>query len=289
MIEHGFVRVAAGVPRVRVADCAHNAERILDLMRRAGSEGVAVLATPELSLTGYTCGDLFHQLALQRAAVNTLAHLVQVGLKTFAGMAIVGLPLVVDNKLYNCAAIFQEGRVLGVVPKSFLPNYKEFYEVRWFEPGIHARQQMLKLLGQDVPFGTDLLFDGTAALPGLVVGVEICEDLWVPTPPSSDQAMAGATLCVNISASNEVIGKSGYRRQLVTTQSGRCLAAYLYVSNGVHESTTDLVFGGHCLVAENGVLLAEAPRFERGETLPTASARPDCRPARGRGGAWHFR
>jgi NAD+ synthase (glutamine-hydrolysing) len=224
------------------------------------------LAVPELSLTGYTCGDLFHQVALQRAAVHALEDLVQKSLKVYPGLTIAGMPLVVDDMLYNCAVVFQEGRILGVVPKSFLPNYKEFYEARWFAPGTHARNQTLKLLGQEVLFGTDLLFDGTPALPGLVVGVEICEDLWVPIPPSAGQALAGATLLINLSASNEVIGKAGYRRQLVVGQSGRCLAAYLYVSNGVHESTTDLVFGGHCLVAENAVLLAESPRFQRGET-----------------------
>jgi NAD+ synthase (glutamine-hydrolysing) len=266
MLEHGFVRVAAGVPRARVADCAHNAQRILGLMKRAESEGVAVLILPELSLTGYTCGDLFHQTTLQRAAVHALESLVQSSLEVYGGLAVVGMPLAVDDKLYNCAAVFQQGRILGIVPKSFLPNYKEFYEARWFTSGTHARNQTLTLLGQDVPFGTDLLFDGSETLPGLVVGVEICEDLWVPVPPSAGQALAGATLLLNLSASNEVIGKSGYRRQLVTSQSGRCVAAYLYVSSGVHESTTDLVFGGHCLLAENGVLLAESPRFEREET-----------------------
>jgi NAD+ synthase (glutamine-hydrolysing) len=266
MLEHGFVRVAAGVPRARVADCAHNVQRILGLMKRAENEGANVLILPELSLTGYTCGDLFHQAALQRAAIRALESLVQSSLKVYAGLVVVGMPLAVDDKLYNCAAIFQNGRILGILPKSFLPNYKEFYELRWFAPGAYARNQVLTLLGQDVAFGTDLLFDGSKTLPGLVVGVEICEDLWVPVPPSSGQALAGATLLVNLSASNEVIGKSGYRRQLVMSQSGRCLAAYLYVSCGVHESTTDLVFGGHCLLAENGMLLAESPRFERDET-----------------------
>ena len=267
MIQHGFVRVAAGVPCGRIADCTHNAQRILGLMRRAEAEAVAVLALPELSLTGYTCGDLFHQSALQRAALSALEELVQKSLQAYFGLTIVGLPLVVDDGLYNCAAVFQEGRILGVVPKAYLPNYKEFYEARWFAPGIQARNQTLRLLGQDVPFGTDLLFDAGEALPGLVVGVEICEDLWVPVPPSSGQALAGATLLINLSASNEVIGKASYRRQLVENQSGRCLAAYLYTSCGVHESTTDLVFGGHCLVAENGVLLAESTRFQRDETL----------------------
>jgi NAD+ synthase (glutamine-hydrolysing) len=266
MLHYGFVRVAAGVPRVRVADCAHNAERVLGLMKRAEAEGVAVLVLPELSLTGYTCGDLFHQTALQHAAVQALGDLVRKSLQVYAGLTIVGVPLTADGMLYNCAAVFQQGRILGVVPKSFLPNYKEFYEARWFAPGAQARNQTLSLLGQDVLFGTDLLFDGSQSLPGLVVGVEICEDLWVPVPPSAGQALAGASLLINLSASNEVIGKAGYRRQLVVNQSGRCLAAYLYVSCGVHESTTDLVFGGHCLVAENGTLLAESPRFERDET-----------------------
>jgi NAD+ synthase (glutamine-hydrolysing) len=207
-----------------------------------------------------------HQTALQHAAVQALGDLVRKSLQVYAGLTIVGVPLTADGMLYNCAAVFQQGRILGAVPKSFLPNYKEFYEARWFAPGIQARNQTLSLLDQEVPFGTDLLFDGTKSLPGLVVGVEICEDLWVPVPPSAGQALAGASLLINLSASNEVIGKAGYRRQLVVNQSGRCLAAYLYVSCGVHESTTDLVFGGHCLVAENGTLLAESPRFERDET-----------------------
>jgi len=267
MMRHGFLRVAAGVPRVRVADCAYNSERIIGLMKKAQEEGALVLVLPELSLTGYTCGDLFHQLALQRAAVKALEDLVQKSLQIFSGLTMVGLPLVVDDKLYNCAAVFQQGRVLGVVPKSFLPNYQEFYEARWFAPGSNARNQVLNLLGQEVPFGTDLLFDGTGHFPSLVIGVEICEDLWLPITPSAGQALAGATLLINLSASNEVIGKAGYRRQLVINQSGRCLAAYLYASCGVHESTTDLIFGGHCILAENGALLAESPRFQRDETM----------------------
>ncbi len=266
MLQYGFVRVAAGVPRTLVADCAHNADRILGLMRRAEAEGVAVLALPELCLTGYTCGDLFHQTALQRSATAALGQLVQRSVADYGGITVLGMPLAVDDKLYNCAAVFQQGRILGVVPKSFLPNYKEFYELRWFAPGTGLRKQTLRLLGQDVPFGTDLVFDGSETLPGLVVGVEICEDLWVPIPPSSGHSLAGATLLINLSASNEAIGKAAYRRQLVVSQSGRCLAAYLYAACGVHESTTDLVFGGHCLVAENGVLLAETPRFQRDES-----------------------
>ena len=267
MIQHGFVRVAAGVPRVRVADCRFHAERILGLMKRAETEGAGVLVLPELCLTGYTCADLFHQPVLQRAAMEALGELTQKSVKLFQGVVVVGLPLVVDNQVFNCAAVLQKGRLLGIVPKSYLPNYKEFYEARWFAPGTRARNQTLPLLGQEVAFGTDLLFDGGESLPGLILGVEICEDLWVPNSPSSEQALAGATLLVNLSASNEVIGKANYRRQLVANQSGRCIAAYVYVSCGVHESTTDVVFGGHCLFGENGVLLAEAPRFQRDETL----------------------
>lgn len=267
MLEYGFVRVAGGVPRVRVADCPYNAERILGLMKRAEEQGAAVLVLPELSLTGYTCGDLFQQPVLQRATLHALDDLVQKSVQVFAGITILGCPLVVDDQLYNCAVAFQQGRLLGIVPKSYLPNYKEFYEARWFAPGTQARNQALKLLGQEVPFGTDLLLDGTDAVPGFLAGVEICEDLWVPIPPSTRQALAGATLLINLSASNEVIGKAAYRRQLVANQAGRCLAAYLYVSCGVHESTTDLVFGGHCLLAENGTLLAETPRFQRDEPL----------------------
>src|SRR5262249_53459042 len=158
------------------------------------------------------------------------------------------------------------GRVLGVVPKSFLPNYKEFYEARWFSLAAAAHGRYVALNGVSVPFGTDQLFDA-ADVEGLVVGVEICEDLWVPIPPSSYQALRGATVLLNLSASNEVIGKAAYRRQLVLSQSGRCLAAYVYASCGVGESTTDLVFGGHCLIAENGTMLGESRRFQRDETL----------------------
>ncbi len=260
MIEHGFVRVAAAVPEVRVGDCAFHLDQVLHFLEGFERHGFDVIVFPELCLTGYTCGDLFHQPALQRLALEALGVLTQKSVSTFRGLAIVGLPLVVDDQLYNCAAVVQGGKLLGVVPKSYLPNYKEFYEARWFAPGMRARNQALRLLGQDVPFGTDLLFDGSGSLPGLVVGVEICEDLWVPIPPSSYQALAGATVLVNLSASNEVIGKANYRHQLVVNQSGRCLAGYVYASCGMHESTTDVVFGGHCLIAENGVLLKEAPR-----------------------------
>lgn len=266
MSHHGFVRVATAVPKLRVGDTAYNVDRIAGLMRRAQAEEVAVLCFPELSITGYTCADLFQQSALQRGAIAGLTALAQVTAREFTGLAAVGLPLVVDDQLFNCAALLHGGRVLGLVPKSFIPNYKEFYEGRWFAAAATARSDEVVLGGARVPFGRHLMFDATD-VEGLVIGVEICEDLWVPVPPSSFQAARGATVLLNLSASNEVIGKSGYRRQLVINQSGRCMAAYAYASCGVWESTTDVVFGGHCLIAENGSLLGETPRFAREEQL----------------------
>jgi NAD+ synthase (glutamine-hydrolysing) len=262
----GFLRVAAATPLVRVADCAFNVEYLLALMRRAEQEHVNVLVFPELAITGYTCGDLFHQPVLQRGAAAALEQLVRDGAEVFSGLAIVGVPLAVDDLVFNCAAVLHRGRVLGVVPKSFLPNYKEFYEARWFAPAIKAGRREIIVGGETVPFGTDRLF-AAEDVEGLIVGVEICEDLWVPAPPSSAQALAGATVLVNLSASNETIGKASYRRQLVLGQSGRCVAAYVYASCGVGESTTDLVFGGHCLIAENGSMLAESRRFLREDAL----------------------
>ncbi len=268
-MNHGFLRVAAAVPELRVADCDFNAGRILALLARAEAEQVAVVVFPELCLTGYTCADLFHHSALQRGALAALARVVREGATAFSGVAVVGLPLLVDDQVFNCAAVVHKGRVLGVVPKSYLPNYKEFYEARWFAPAATARSREVVLGGETVPFGTDRLF-AARDVEGLVLGVEVCEDLWVPVPPSGYQALRGATVLVNPSASNEVIGKAAYRRQLVVNQSGRCVAAYVYSACGVWESTTDVVFGGHCLIAENGSLLTESPRFRREETLLTA-------------------
>jgi NAD+ synthase (glutamine-hydrolysing) len=253
------------VPLLRVGDPAYNAGRTLGLLERAQAEGVEVLVFPELGLTGYTCGDLFHQPVLLSAAVAALERVAGRGARVYRGLAVVGLPLVVDDQVFNCAAVVSRGRVLGVVPKSYLPNYKEFYDARYYATAATARSDSVTLPGLGpVPFGTDLLFD---AGNGVVVGVEICEDLWTPVPPSSLQALAGANVLVNLSASNEVIGKADYRRQLVGNQSARCLAAYVYASCGVHESTTDLVFGGHCLIAENGTVVAETERFRRDEQL----------------------
>ncbi len=267
MLQHGFVRAAAALPRLRVADCAYNVERLLILLDQAEQQAVQIVVFPELALTGYTCGDLFHQPVLQKAAQDALGHLLGASEQRFSGVFIVGLPWLVNDQLYNVAAVCQQGRLLGVVPKSFLPTYKEFYEARWFTPGRGIRGATLDWQGnRHTPFGTDLLF-ADEMVSSVVLGVEICEDLWTPIPPSSFQALAGAKILVNLSASNEVIGKADYRRQLVVGQSGRCIAGYVYASNGVAESTTDVVFGGHGMIAENGALLAESPRFQRDDML----------------------
>ncbi len=262
----GLLRVAAASPQLRVADCATNAQHILDLMTQAEREGVVLLAFPELCLTGYTCGDLFQQLTLQRAALTALDQVREATQSQFAGIVIVGLPLVVQGQLFNTAAVLSRGQILGVVPKSFLPNYKEFYERRWFAPALSASRKEIELFGQTVPFGPDLLFHA-ADWDDFTFGVEICEDLWIPQPPSIRQALEGATVLVNLSASNEVIGKAAYRRQLVVGQAARCIAAYIYSACNANESTTDVVFSGHCLIAENGVLLAESQRFRRDSSL----------------------
>jgi NAD+ synthase (glutamine-hydrolysing) len=268
MIKNGFLRVAAACPVVRVGDCAFNADQILGQMRQAEGEHVAVLVFPELALTAYTCADLFQQHPLQRGALEALERVAE-GSRDFSGLAVVGLPLAVDDQIFNCAAVLHRGEILGIVPKSIIPNYKEFYERRWFAAAATARSREVHLFDRRIPFGTDRLF-AAEDVEGLTVGVEICEDLWVPIPPSSHQALAGATVLVNLSATNEVIGKAAYRRQLVVGQSGRCIAAYVFTSCGVWESTTDVVFGGHCMIAENGVLLAESSRFTREPALLTA-------------------
>jgi len=263
---HGFVRVAAGSPPLRVADPEFNAARILETIHEARRQGAQVLALPELALTGYTAADLFFSLStLVRGAEAALEGL----LRETAGLPMVvtlGLPVVVGSQLFNCAAVCQAGRLLGLVPKSYLPGYKEYYEERWFSSSREALRQEARLADQAVPFGTDLLF-ALESEPGVVLGVEICEDLWVPVPPSSYLAVAGATILLNPSASVDVVGKAEYRRELVRQQSGRTVSAYLLANSGVHESTTDVVFGGHLLVAENGGLLAEGERFRRDGSL----------------------
>ena len=265
----GFLRVAAGCPPVRVADPERNADATLEFVARAAGHKAQVLVLPELGLTGYTCGDLFFSLTTlvggaERALERVLRETARRNL-----VVVVGLPVLQGDRLFNAAAVLQSGRLLGVVPKTFLPGYKEYYEERWFSSAREARADVLRLAGHEVPFGTDLLF----RLPGeeaVTLAVEICEDLWAPIPPSSRHAVAGASVILNPSASNDLVGKAEYRRELVRQQSGRTLAAYAYANAGVHESTTDLVFAGHLLIAENGVLLAESERFRRdGELVVT--------------------
>ncbi|MFG6440875.1 NAD(+) synthase [Roseateles sp. LKC17W] len=268
LYSHDFARLAVGMPLCRVADPAFNAQQTIALLRQAAAEGAAVVAFPELGLSAYTCDDLFHQRALldgcEAALTAVLAASVDLPV-----VAVVGLPLRVEQRLFNCAVVLQRGRILGVVPKTFLPNYGEFYEARQFCSGEEATVDTLTLLGQTVPFGSRQIFTADD-LPLLRLHVEICEDVWTPIPPSSFAALAGATVLVNLSASNVVVGKAGYRRQLVSQQSARCLAAYVYSSAGAGESTTDLAWDGQALVCENGELLVESERFQRRSQLVTA-------------------
>ena len=256
---HDFVRVAVAVPTCRIADPAYNAARSIEMARQAQQQGVALLAFPELGLSAYTCDDLFHQRALLDACETALAQIVAASADW--GMAvIVGTPLRVAHQLYNCAVVIAGGKIQGVVPKSYLPNYGEFYEARQFSAGDYAVDTEVELFGERVPFGAALLFQ-VANLPLFKFHVEICEDVWVPVPPSSFAALAGASVLVNLSASNVVVGKAGYRHQLVSQQSARCLAAYLYTSAGSGESSTDMAWDGQALIYENGELLAESKRF----------------------------
>jgi NAD+ synthase (glutamine-hydrolysing) len=272
MPTHGFLRVAAATPEMRVADPAFNADRTRDLLRAAEDQAVDLAVFPECGLTGYTCGDLFHHPPLLAAATDALGQLLAATERTFTGVAVVGLPVRLDGMVFNAAAVLHGGRLLGVVPKTYLPNYKEFYDARYFAPAPNAVSKEITIAGQTAPFGTDLLFP-CASFDGFnsfTLGVEICEDLWMPVPPSALQAVAGATVLANLSASNETIGKAAYRRELVASQSGRCFAAYVYTSCGVGESSTDLLFGGHGIIAENGNVIAESPRFRRDGSLTVA-------------------
>ena len=267
-MKDGFITVAAGTPKIRVADCRYNAEQIFTLMREADKQGVKVLAVPELCLTGYTCGDLFLQDTLLNGAEEGLKTILE-ATKHLDLVAAIGLPVrdKWNNKLYNCAAVIQKGEILGLVPKTYLPNYGEFYEERWFTPsgGFDGVDHNVTLCGQEVNLSRNGIF-GCTGLDSLVIGVEICEDLWAPEPPSAVLARQGATIILNLSASNETVGKAAYRRSLVTGQSGRLVCGYVYADAGEGESTTDLVFTGHNIIAENGTLLAER-RFATGLTI----------------------
>ena len=259
-MKDGFVKVAAGTPKIRVADCDYNKNQILELIKNADAEGVKVLVLPELCITGYTCSDLFLQSALIKGAETALSYLLTSTAETDMLFA-VGLPVFYGGKLYNCAAVCCKGQLLGLIPKLNLPNYSEFYEKRWFVDGEKACK-IINYAGHETYFGTDILFK-CRSIPNLIIGVEICEDLWAVTPPSSSLAQAGATVILNLSASDEIASKDSYRRSLVTGQSGRLMCGYIYADAGEGESSTDLVFAGHDIISENGVILGER-RFGEG-------------------------
>ena len=263
-MKYGFLRAAAASPGLRVADVAYNTQEIIKSMREYAARNAQLLCLPEFCLTGYTCSDLFLQETLIRGAEQGLAEILAAscGLNL---VTVVGLPVRRSGKLYNCAAVVCNGKLLGLVPKTHLPNYSEFYEKRHFLPGP-AQASPMELAGQQTLFGTNLLF-ACRQMSEFVLGVEICEDLWAPIPPSCTHALAGATVIANLSASDETVGKAAYRRDLVCGQSARLLCGYLYADAGHGESTTDMTFAAHDLIAENGTLLAEAGPFEDGRAV----------------------
>lgn len=253
---YGYVRVGVAVPEVSIADPELNVKRMLDLVCEAEFSGVQVLCYPELGITAYTCKDLFLEMELQQAALHALYEFSQ-KVSTYEMIMIVGLPLMVEDKLFNVAVVLYGEKILACIPKTFIPNYKEFEETRWFAPASRLTSKEVVINKQQVPIGTDIIVD-VPDIPGLRLGVEICEDLWMPIPPSSFHALRGATVLCNLSASNELRGKSVYRRSLVANQSARCVAAYAYTSCGPGESTSDVLFSGHSIIADNGEVVEES-------------------------------
>ncbi len=256
---HGLARLAVAIPAVRIAEPDFNAERTIALARRAAAEGAILVLFPELGISAYSNDDLFQQTTLLDAVERALQTIVLAS-HTINAILLVGAPLRHEGRLFNCAVAIANGHIVGVTPKSYLPNYREFYEKRHFAAARDAIGNTIRVNGQHIPFGTNLIYD-VATIPGLAVHVEICEDLWTPVPPSTFAALAGATVLCNLSASNITIGKADYRRALCTSQSARTIAAYLYSAAGLGESTTDLAWDGHALICENGELLAESRRF----------------------------
>lgn len=268
MKEFGFVRVGAIVPKLSLANPLKNALEIVEQVTKAYKKGVAIVTTPELSLTGYTCGDLFLQDALLNEAEEALEKLVE-ETKELNIITILGMPIRHDNQLFNCAVVIEKGKILGIVPKTALPNYSEFYEKRWFSSSKDLKTYEIELLGQTVPISPNLLFQDTEK-PEFTFGIEICEDLWTVTPPSDHHALAGATMIFNLSSSNEVVGKQEYRKNLVMMGSAKTISAYIYCSSGMMESSSDLLFGGASMIYENGSFLAENKRFQLESNLITA-------------------
>ncbi len=262
---HGFVRVAAAVPEVRIADPAFNARRAIELARQASEAGAAVVVFPELGLSGYSIDDLFHQQALQRAVLEAIEE-VRAETEDLPSVLAVGAPLAAEGGLFNAGVVMHRGRLLGVVPKSYLPEYREYYEKRYFRTTRDVVRPELELLGHTVPFGSDILFT-SRDVPNFTFHVEVCEDLWVPIPPSCYGAMAGATVIANLSASNITVGKADFRRMLCRSQSARAIAGYIFTAAGMGESTTDLAWDGQAMIFERGDLLAEAERFALGDQV----------------------
>ena len=257
-MNNGFIKVAAVTPKIQIANCGANAEAIIDKIKEAAGNKAKVIVLPELCISGFECRDLFWQETLLKECLIALKHIMEETADVDA-LIFVGLPLEHNGKLFNCAAALNHGKILGAVPKTYIPNYNEFYEARHFSSG-NKTPDTISLFGEDVPFGTDIIFS-CKSVPHLKVSAEICEDLWVPMPPSISHALAGATVIVNLSASDEMTGKAGYRKQLVCSQSASLISGYIYASAGDGESTTDLVFSGHSLICENGTVLREAERF----------------------------
>lgn len=249
-----YMRVASAVPSLKVADPNYNAKEIIKISLKASEQGVRVLVFPELCMTGYTCQDLFNQKTLINECQEALKLLME-ETKYLNMLIAVGMPVIADAQLFNCAVILKEGKILGLIPKTYLPNYKEFYEIRWFAPADKRISEVITLCEQEVPFNENLLFKDD--ISSLCLGVEICEDLWAVIPPSSYHSIHGANLILNLSASNDLVGKADYRRELVKLQSSKCISSYVYSCAGEEESTTDLVYSGHCIIAENGILLEE--------------------------------
>ena len=258
-MKYGFVRVAAASPELRVADVSFNSKKIIELINEANKNHVEFIVFPELCITGYTCGDLFMKDTLIEGAKEALLKIAQATMGSSL-VSVIGLPLIISGRLYNCAAVLQNGRILGIVPKTYLPNYNEFYEARWFTVADQLDEKEIDLGEEIVPVGTDLIFEARGK-EELKFGIEICEDLWSLVPPSCYLAQAGAALLFNLSASSESVCKADFRRDLVKSQSSRCIAGYIYSSANCCESSTDLVFGGHLLIAENGNILKESERF----------------------------
>ena len=260
-----FIRVAAVTPKLKVGDISYNTEEILKLATKADSQGVQIAVFPELCITGYTLGDLFHQQLVLEETKKALQNIKQKS-KTIKTLLIVGLPLAFEGKIFNAAAVVSQGKILGIVPKLYIPGYKEFYEERWFSSARDLVGKEVDIFGSKIPIGTDILFRSKDN-EEVVLGIEICEDLWGPLPPSSFQVLHGAKIIANLSASNELVGKALYRRALVSQQSARSICGYIYSSCGVNESTTDVVFGGHSIIAEIGSILVESKRFQQNSGL----------------------